>query len=476
MNDDLAFTSAAELAGMIARREVSPVEIVDRCLERIDRARRASTRLSRCAPTRRGRRRARPKRRQCAARRLGRCTACRSRSRTWSIPPACARRLPRALAQRAEGGLALGRAAEGGRRHPGRQDHDAGVRAQMLYRGAAVRPHAQRLGPDRTAAARRAAPRSRWRPGVARSASAPMPAARAAFPPPATASSASSSRPAWCRTTWRPEAFANQSPASTPWPARSWTRALMLEAMAGQHPCDPYSLRRAGAGFRRRRPARGLLKGMRIAWRPLLGNTVIDSRGAARPASGAAMPWPARRRRRADGRRYGASIEPIWLPTPAHLERALPPVCCRNGATAEPDAAAADGARQGPQRGRRAAGAARAHPALPQGAGLVRRASTSIVTPTLTRTAIPIGSDLFEPIEIEGRKADTRAQGLVSLHPALQPDGPPGDHAALRLPRRRAADGMQLVGPASRRRAAIARRRIVRAGAALGADRPPNAV
>ena len=37
------------------------------------------------------------------------------------------------------------RPPRGRRRHPVRQDHDAGVRAHALHRGAAVRPHAQRL-------------------------------------------------------------------------------------------------------------------------------------------------------------------------------------------------------------------------------------------------------------------------------------------------------------------------------------------
>ena len=35
---DLAFTSAAELAALIARRQVSPVEVVDDVLARIDRS------------------------------------------------------------------------------------------------------------------------------------------------------------------------------------------------------------------------------------------------------------------------------------------------------------------------------------------------------------------------------------------------------------------------------------------------------
>src|SRR5207253_3325046 len=38
MTDDLAFTSAAELARLIAGRQVSPVEVVDAVLDRIERA------------------------------------------------------------------------------------------------------------------------------------------------------------------------------------------------------------------------------------------------------------------------------------------------------------------------------------------------------------------------------------------------------------------------------------------------------
>jgi aspartyl-tRNA(Asn)/glutamyl-tRNA(Gln) amidotransferase subunit A len=38
MTDDLAFTSAAELAALIARRAVSPVELVDAVLDRIERS------------------------------------------------------------------------------------------------------------------------------------------------------------------------------------------------------------------------------------------------------------------------------------------------------------------------------------------------------------------------------------------------------------------------------------------------------
>ena len=72
---------------------------------------------------------------------------------------------------------------------------------------------------DRTSAARRAARRWRWRRASAPSASARTPADRRASRQPPTASWASSSRPAWCRTTCR-RRCSPTSRASIRWRAR----------------------------------------------------------------------------------------------------------------------------------------------------------------------------------------------------------------------------------------------------------------
>jgi len=55
--------------------------------------------------------------------------------------------------------------------------------------------------------------------------------------------------------------------------------SLMLAAMAGPDPCDPHSLGLPVpdfvAGARAGGKTGGDLKGLRIAWRPLLGNSVV---------------------------------------------------------------------------------------------------------------------------------------------------------------------------------------------------------
>ena len=69
-----------------------------------------------------------------------------------------------------------------------------------------------------------------------------------------------------------------------------------------------------------------------------------------------------------------------------------------------------------------------------------------IVTPTLTRTAIPIEERLFEPIEIEGRKTDTVRK---AWYPYTHPFNLTG-HPAMTLPCGFHSDGLpmaiQLVG------------------------------
>src|SRR5262249_26595942 len=72
------------------------------------------------------------------------------------------------------------------------------------------------------------------------------------------------------------EAFANVS-SINPMARTVLDTALMLEAMAGPHPSDPYCQAAAAAGgFAATVRRQGTLSGLRIAWRPLLANRVID--------------------------------------------------------------------------------------------------------------------------------------------------------------------------------------------------------
>jgi aspartyl-tRNA(Asn)/glutamyl-tRNA(Gln) amidotransferase subunit A len=62
--------------------------------------------------------------------------------------------------------------------------------------------------------------------------------------------------------------------------------ALMLETLAGEHPSDPYSHGRHAPPFRRVIATSARLDGLRFAWRPLLGNTLLarDVRAACESA------------------------------------------------------------------------------------------------------------------------------------------------------------------------------------------------
>jgi aspartyl-tRNA(Asn)/glutamyl-tRNA(Gln) amidotransferase subunit A len=73
-----------------------------------------------------------------------------------------------------------------------------------------------------------------------------------------------------------PDAFSNMS-YITPTTRTVMDTALMLEAMAGWHPSDPHSFGMSAAGSVDAARAEGDLKGMRVAWRPFLANTVCDS-------------------------------------------------------------------------------------------------------------------------------------------------------------------------------------------------------
>src|SRR5947208_1271303 len=72
-----------------------------------------------------------------------------------------------------------------------------------------------------------------------------------------------------------PDGFGNQSHI-TPMTRTIMDTALMLQAMAGPDRCDPHSLGLPVPDFIRGSRPEGALKGLRIAWRPLLGHTVLS--------------------------------------------------------------------------------------------------------------------------------------------------------------------------------------------------------
>ncbi len=96
-----------------------------------------------------------------------------------------------------------------------------------------------------------------------------------------------------------PDAFSNMS-YITPTTRTVMDTALMLEAMAGWHPSDPHSFGMATTGYVAAARPEGDLKGLRVAWRPYLANTLADVEYLARCEGAAGLLGE-----------LGATIEPM---------------------------------------------------------------------------------------------------------------------------------------------------------------------
>jgi aspartyl-tRNA(Asn)/glutamyl-tRNA(Gln) amidotransferase subunit A len=241
-----------------------------------------------------------------------------------------------------------------------------------------------------------------------------------------------------------PEAFANVS-SINPMGRTVMDTALMLEAMAGPHPSDPYSLGMPSTGFAAAAVPDGTLKGLRIAWRPWLGNATIDSEVLALCEKAA----------QALGE-LGASVEPME----DDLEPVQPIWIAYSGAMWSArfhdrlpewrDKLSPTLLRQMEQ-GREVTGEAVGRALLAR-TQLYRKVESwlerfdAILTPTLARTALPIEERLFEPIEIEGLEVDTVRR---AWYPYTHPFNLTG-HPALTIPCGFHSDGLpvaiQLVG------------------------------
>jgi len=265
-----------------------------------------------------------------------------------------------------------------------------------------------------------------------------------------------------------PDGFGNQSHI-TPMTRTVMDTALMLEAMAGPHACDPHSLGLPTPDFVGAARPEGDLKGLRIAWRPLLGNTMLSrevreacERALTAFAELGATVEPAGLSPEDDF----ASTEPIWLILTqsfwnARFRRYVAQFGNRMSETLLRQMDTGAG-----------------HSAVALQEAMFERTRVFreiqgwfercdiVATPTLSRTALAIDHDFFAPIEIDGETADTVRKAWYPYTLPFNLSGNP----AVTLPCGYGADGLpiglQLIGPH------LSDARLLRAAALFETARP----
>jgi aspartyl-tRNA(Asn)/glutamyl-tRNA(Gln) amidotransferase subunit A len=221
--------------------------------------------------------------------------------------------------------------------------------------------------------------------------------------------------------------------------------ALMLDAMTGPHPNDPLSLNRPRVDYAAAAQPRGDLEGVRIGWRPILGNRVVAAEVldlceraveafAALGATVFEMPDDFE------------NAESLWLIVNGSYRLA------QYGQHLKEHRARMDPTLVAQLERANGYSAQELYAAIFQRTRLYRQvqgwfeAADIVVTPTLARTALPIEHDFFDQVEIDGQQVDTMRRAWYPYTLPFNMTGNP----AVSIPCGWAADGLpvglQLVG------------------------------
>jgi aspartyl-tRNA(Asn)/glutamyl-tRNA(Gln) amidotransferase subunit A len=241
-----------------------------------------------------------------------------------------------------------------------------------------------------------------------------------------------------------PDGFGNQA-FITPMTRTVTDTALMLAAMAGPDRADPHSIGLAKPDFVAAARPEGDLEGIRIAWRPYLGNSAIDREVLALCEQAVARLEALGAIVETVKDDFG-NTEPTWLVlTHSFWHGRFSQYLAQHGNRMTPSLVRQieNGARYS---------AADLQQAMFARTAIYRQIQSwfdgydLLVTPTLTRTALPIDGDLFAPIEIEGKPTDTARKAWYPYTHPFNLSGNP----AVTLPCGFARDGLpvgfQIVG------------------------------